>query len=90
MTQNWVEQSTEGMSMIVHKNKSNRGGMILHDTNMRVLYLAVYNKKLCSDLLGSSSREGKYMWYNGCRQAVGSGCKKGKYNSEMYYVRDFY
>jgi len=47
--------------MILYKNKSKRGGMILHGTKMRALYLAVNNKNLCSDLLGSSSREGKYM-----------------------------
>lgn len=78
------------MSMILHKNKSNRGGMILHCTKMRVLYLEVNNKNLCSDLLDSSSREGKCMLQNGCRQPMGGGCRRGKYHSEMYYVRDFY
>lgn len=61
--------------MIVHKNKSNRDGMMLNGTKMRALYLAV-NKNLCSDLLGSSRREGKYMLYNSCGQPMGGGCKK--------------
>ena len=56
--------------MIVHKNKSNRGGMILHSTKMRALHLAVNNKKLCSDLLGSSSREGKYTMVVGSQWEV--------------------
>lgn len=41
--------------MIIHKNKSNRGGMTVHGKRVRALYLAG-NKKMY-DLLGSSSKE---------------------------------
>lgn len=42
--------------MIIHKNKSNGDGMIVHGTKVRALYLG--GNKTINDLLGSRSKEG--------------------------------